>query len=100
MFDFTSKDINKFKVLGVLSLILFFIILFTFGVRYYFSKTIVNDWESISAEKKKQIDADCLNIFYNYQNQTAQFSYSLIRNKKLGAAFSNQNTKKAYESLY
>jgi len=100
MFDFTSKDTYKFKILGYLSLLLLFIILFTFGVRYYFSKSILSDWESISVEKKKQIQVECLNIFYNYQNQTAQFSYSLIRNKKLLSAFSNQNTKKAYESFY
>ncbi|MCI0449481.1 MAG: ATP-binding protein [Chlorobi bacterium] len=100
MFDFTSKDVLKFKILSYLSLLLLFTILFTFGVKYYFSKAILSDWESISAEKKKQVQAECLNIFYNYQNQTAQFSYSLIRNKKLITAFGNQNTKKAYESLY
>lgn len=100
MFDFSDKEIKKFKMLGYLSLTLVFITLLVFGVRYYFAKQIVNDWENISAEKKKEIHADCLNMFYNYQNQTAQFSYQLVRNKKLVAAFSGLNTRKAYESIY
>ena len=100
MFDFNKKDINKFRVLGYVSLLLLFIILFVFGVRYYFSKSIMNDWENISQEKKKEIHVDCLNIFYNYQNNTAQFSYQILRNKKITSAFLNLNTRKAYESLY
>jgi hypothetical protein len=100
MFDFTQKDINKFKILGYLSLLLVFIILFVFGVKYYFSKSIISDWNSISEEKKKEIHVDCLNLFYNYQNRTAQFSYQILRSKKLTSAFSNFNTRKTYEALY
>jgi hypothetical protein len=100
MFDFSERDIKKFKMLGWLSLTLIFITLLVFGVRYYFAKQIVNDWENISAEKKKEIHADCLNLFYNYQNQVSQFSYQILRNRKLLAAVSGQNTRKAYESLY
>ena len=100
MFDFSARDIKKFKMLGWLSLTLIFITLLVFGVRYYFAKQIVNDWENISSEKKKEIHADCLNLFYNYQNQVSQFSYQIVRNRKLLAAVSGQNTRKAYESLY
>src|SRR4030095_15908239 len=100
MFDFSQKDINKYKIMGYLSLLLVFIILFVFGVRYYFSKSIISDWSEISEEKKKEIHVDCLNLFYNHQNNTAQFSYQLIRSKKLLSAFSNYNTRKTYEALY
>lgn len=100
MFQFEKKDIFRFKVLGMLSLILIFVILFIFGVRYYFSQSIINNWDSISAEKKKEIHADCLNIFYNYQNQTSQFSYQLLMNKKLISAVTSFNTRKSYDALY
>lgn len=100
MFDFSQKDINKFKILGILSLLLVFVILFVFGVRHYFTESIVSNWENISREKKQEIHSDCLNLFYSYQNQTAHFSYQLSNNKKLVSAFSNQNTRKSYEALY
>ena len=100
MFHFEKKDIFRFKVLGMLSLILFFVILFIFGVKYYFSQSIVDNWESISSEKKKEIHADCLNIFHNYQNQTSQFSYQLLMNKKLISALTSYNTRKSYDALY
>lgn len=100
MFHFEKKDIFRFKVLGILSLILLFVILFVFGVRYYFSRSIISNWESISAEKKLEIQADCLNIFYNSQNQTAQYSYQLLKNKRLVQAVTQLNTRKAYDALY
>ena len=100
MFQFEKKDIFRFKVLGILSLILLFVILFVFGVRYYFSRSIINNWESISSEKKLEIQADCLNIFYNNQNQAAQFSYQLLKNKRLVSAVTGLNTRKAYDALY
>lgn len=100
MFHFEKKDIFRFKVLGILSLILLFVILFVFGVRYYFSRSIISNWESISAEKKLEIQADCLNIFYNSQNQTAQYSYQLLKNKRLIQAVIQLNTRKAYDALY
>jgi len=99
MFDFTKKDINKFKILGILSLLLVFIILSVFGVRYYFTESILNNWESISQEKKQEIQTDCLNLFYSYQNQTAHFSYQLSNNRKLVSAFSTLNMRKTYEAL-
>lgn len=100
MFQFEKKDIFRFKILGILSLILLFVILFVFGVRYYFSRSIINNWESISTEKKLEIQADCLNIFYNSQNQAAQFSYQLLKNKRLISAVTSLNTRKAYDALY
>lgn len=100
MFQFENKDIFRFKVLGILSLILLFVILFVFGVRYYFSQSIINNWGSISNEKKKEIHADCLNIFYNTQNQASQFSYQLLKNKRLILAVASLNTRKAYDALY
>jgi len=100
MFHFENKDIFRFKILGILSLILLFVILFVFGVKYYFSQSIFNNWESISNEKKKDIHADCLNIFYNNQNQVSQFSYQLLKNKKLVLAVASLNTRKAYDALY
>lgn len=100
MFDFSERDVKKFKILGYLSLVLIFLTLLVFGVRYYFAKQIVSDWENISSEKKIEIHADCLRLFYDYQNQAAQFSYRLLKDKKLLAAFSSLNTRKAYESLY
>lgn len=100
MFQFEKKDIFRFKVLGILSLILLFVILFVFGVRYYFSQSIINNWESISYEKKQEIHVDCLNIFYNSQNQAAQFSYQLLKNKRLISAVASLNTRKAYDALY
>jgi signal transduction histidine kinase len=99
MFDFTQKDINKYKILGLVSLLLVFIILSIFAVRYYFTKSIIDNWESISQEKKQEIHADCMNLFYSYQNQTSQFSYHLLKNKKLISAFSNLNMRKTYEAL-
>jgi len=60
----------------------------------------VNNWESISTEKKKEIHAECLNIFYNYQNQTSQFSYQLLMNKKLISAVTSYNTRKSFDALY
>ncbi len=100
MFQLDKKDKYRFKVLGFLSLLLLFIILSVFGVRYYFSKSIVDNWESISTEKKKEIHTECLNIFYNYQNQVSQFSYQLIKNKKLISAISGLNSRKTYDALY
>ncbi len=100
MFHFEKKDIFRFKVLGILSLILLFVILFVFGVKYYFSRSIISNWESISNEKKLEIQADCLNIFYNSQNQTAQYSYQLLKNKRLIQAVTALNTRKAYDALY
>lgn len=100
MFQFENKDIFRFKVLGILSLILLFVILFVFGVRYYFSQSIINNWENISSEKKNEIHADCLNIFYNAQNQASQYSYQLSKNKKLISAVASLNTRKAYDALY
>lgn len=100
MFQFENKDIFRFKVLGILSLILLFVILFVFGVRYYFSQSIINNWDSISSEKKKEIHADCLNIFYNAQNQASQYSYQLLKNKRLISAVTSLNTRKAYDALY
>lgn len=100
MFQFENKDIFRFKFLGILSLILLFVILFVFGVRYYFSQSIINNWDSISNEKKKEIHADCLNIFYNTQNQASQFSYQLLKNKRLILAVASLNTRKAYDALY
>ncbi len=100
MFDFSSKDINRFKLLGYLSLLMLFVILFSFGVRYYFSKAIMDDWTSIADEKKKEIHVECLNLFYNYQNQTSQFSYQLSRSRKLINSVTTQNSRKSYEALF
>ncbi len=100
MFNFTKKDIRKFKVLGILSLMLVFIVLSVYGVRYYFSSSIMNNWESISGDKKNEIHANCLDLFYSYQNQVSQFSYKLSKDRKLSAAFTNQNSRKTYEALY
>jgi signal transduction histidine kinase len=100
MFDFSPKDIRKYKILGYLSLFLVFILLFVYGVRFYFSKSIVEDWSGISGEKKTEIHAECLNLFYGYQNQVSQFSYRLQLNKKLSSAISQQNTRKAFDALY
>jgi nitrogen fixation/metabolism regulation signal transduction histidine kinase len=100
MFDFSSKDINRFKLLGYLSLLIIFIILFVFGIRYYFSKSIMEDWTGIAEEKKKEIHVECLNLFYNYQNQASQFSYQLSRNRKLVNSVIAQNSRKSYEALF
>ncbi|MCC6866295.1 MAG: HAMP domain-containing protein [Ignavibacteria bacterium] len=100
MFQIDKKDTSRFKALGVLSLVLIFIILLVFAVRYYFTGSIVSNWDNISAEKKQEIHADCLNIFYNYQNNTEQFSYQLLKNKKLLSALISYNAKKSYEALY
>lgn len=100
MFQFENKDIFRFKVLGILSLLLLFIILSVFGARYYFSRSIVNNWESISTEKKKEIHTECLNLFYNYQNQVSQFSYQILKNKKLTSGVASLNTRKTYDALY
>ncbi len=100
MFQFEKNDIYRFKILGFLSLLLLFIILGVFGVRYYFSRSIIDNWDSISAEKKKEIHAECLNLFYNQQKQVSQFSYQAARNKRLVAALSPLNIRKAYDALY
>ncbi len=100
MFQLDKKDKYRFKILGLLSLLLLFIILFVFGVRYYFSKSIVDNWVTISTEKKKEIHTECLNIFYNYQNQVAQFSSLLVKNKRLISSFSALNSRKTYDAIY
>ncbi len=100
MFDFSQNDIRKFKILGLLSLLLVFLLLSVYGVRYYFSKAIIDDWTGISAEKKSEIHAECINQFYSYQNLVSQFSYQLQRNKKLSSAVSQQNTRKAFDALF
>ena len=100
MFDFTSKDIRKFKILGLLAFLILFIILLVFGIRFYFSRAIMEDWTNIAEEKKKEIHVECLNLFYNYQNRTSQFSYQLSRNKRLVNAVTSRVSKKSYEALY
>lgn len=100
MFQFDNKDISRFKLTGILSLLLLFVILFVFGVKYYFTDSIIKNWDSISGEKKKEIQAECLNVFYNYQNNIAQYSYQLIKDKKLVSALISQNLKKSYDALY
>ena len=100
MFDFSQNDIRKFKVLGLLSLLLVFLLLSVYGVRYFFSKTIIDDWAGISGEKKTEIHAECLNQFYSYQNLVSQFSYQLQKNKKLTSAVAQQNSRKAFDALF
>ncbi|MCC7158799.1 MAG: HAMP domain-containing protein, partial [Ignavibacteria bacterium] len=99
MFNFSNKDIRKLKILGFLSLLLVFIILLVYGVRYYFSNSIVSNWENISEDKNKEIHADCLILFYDYQNRASQFSYKLSKEKKINSAFSNLNSRKTFEAL-
>lgn len=100
MFDFSQIDMRKFKVFGLLSLLLVFLLLAVYGVRYYFSKAIIDDWAGISGEKKAEIHAECLNQFYGYQNLVSQFSYQLQKNKKLTSAISQQNSRKAFDALF
>lgn len=100
MFDFSPNDIRRFKALGLLSLLLVFLLLSVYGVRYYFSRAIIDDWAEISDEKKTEIHAECLNQFYGYQNQVSQLSYQLQKNKKLSSAVAQQNTRKAFEALF
>jgi nitrogen fixation/metabolism regulation signal transduction histidine kinase len=94
-----SKEKSGFKPYIFISLTLIFIILLTYTVNIYFHKTIEKNWDSISLEKTTQIKDDCLGIFNNYQNQVSQFSTDVLKNKKLTAAISAQNTRKAYEYL-
>lgn len=100
MFRSDNKDTSKAKIFGILSLLLLFIILFVLGVRYYFERSITDNWERISSEKKLEINKECSSYFYNYQNNLSLFSYSLIKDKKLTAALLTLNTKKSYEALY
>lgn len=100
MFNFTKKDISGFKIIGLLSAVILFIIILTFGVKHYFKEKIISDWGSISAEKNSQIHTDCLNLFYQYQNNTADFSSQVAGNRKLLNAIVNQNTRKTYEAFY
>ncbi len=100
MFNFTKKDIAGFKTIGLLSAVILFIILLTFGVKHYFTGKIVSDWSRISEEKNGQIHTDCLNLFYDYQNKTSEYASVIAKNKKVISAFSNQNTRKTYEALY
>jgi nitrogen fixation/metabolism regulation signal transduction histidine kinase len=100
MFNFTKKDIAGFKTIGLLSAVMLFIILLTFGVKHYFTGKIVSDWDRISGEKNSQIHTDCLNLFYDYQNKTSEFAAVVSKNKRVTGAFLNQNTRKTYEALY
>lgn len=100
MFNFTKKDISGFKVIGLLAGVILFVIILTLGIKYYFNETVVKDWDRISAEKNEQIHNDCLNLFYDYQKRTSDFSTRVSLNKRIFTAFTNQNTKKTYEALY
>lgn len=100
MFKFTKKDITGFKIIGLLSSVILFVIILTFGVKYYFKETVIKDWDRISTEKNGQIHSDCLNLFYDYQKRTSDFSTRVSSNKKIFTSFINQNTKKTFESLY
>lgn len=100
MFQFDKKDISRFRVLGILSILLLFIIFFVLGVRYYFSESINSNWDAISSEKKQEINKECASYFNSYQNNISQFSYQLVKDKKLTSALLSLNTKKSYESLY
>jgi nitrogen fixation/metabolism regulation signal transduction histidine kinase len=100
MFNFKKMDIAGFKTIGLLSAVILFIILLTFGVKHYFTGKIVSDWARISEEKNSQIHTDCLNLIYDYQNKTSEYASVIAKNKKVVNAFLNQNTRKTYEALY
>lgn len=81
-------------------MLMLFIIFFVFGVKFYFTNSIVKNWDTISEEKKKEVQAECLNVFYSYQNNISQHSYQLVKNKKLVTALLSQNVKKSYDALF
>src|SRR5947207_15103686 len=99
MFKFSPKDKKQLKVLGYISLSLLFFIFAAYCISVYFDKTIIDNWDNISADKNKFISDECINLFNGYQSQTANFSSELIRNKKLVSSFISQNSRKSYEYL-
>jgi len=99
MFKFSSKDKKNLKVLGYVSLSIVVFIIAAYFISVYFDKNIVDNWESISADKNKFISEECINLFNGYQSQTSALSSELTKNKKLVSAFSSQNARKAYEYL-
>src|SRR5690349_11034503 len=100
MFNFTKKDIAGFKTIGLLSGVILFIILLSFGVKQYFTGRIISDWSRISEERNSQIHTDCLNLFYSYQKSTSDFASTISDSRRITGAFLNLNTRKTYEALY
>jgi signal transduction histidine kinase len=95
----SSDQLRRYRTIYIALTSLLLIITITYLAERYFESGIDRNWENISESRSETIHKTCLSIFNSYQSSTLDFSNSILSNKKLVTALTNQNIKKSYEYL-